>query len=191
MNSIVALPPAGTTYLPPHQGPKAVNKEKRRYFVVSGLLAWKRGLCINHIHTTAYQIGLQYFSQDFCCCAVNLYCWPNNIIPKQLTEDMTEFFVNYLSKKFYNFGHNSGHEKNFGKSFCHTLKHGTNLVWLAFHDPANHTSSVILWNESTKVAFTRHCFQHKNKHTTTIFAFHLYANDENGYSKRRLLNLET
>ena len=39
------------------------------------------------------------------------------------------------------FGHSSGYEK---KTFRHALKHGTNLVWLAFHDPGNHKSSVIL-----------------------------------------------
>ena len=42
-----------------------------------------------------------------------------------------------------------------------------------------------------KVAFTRLRFQHKIEHLVTILAFHLHANDENAYSKWRLLNSET
>ena len=67
-------------------------------------------------------------------------------------DGMTEVFVNFLPKKFYKifiwvtiafFGHYSGHEK-FVEKLPSRPKHGMNLVWLAFHDPAHHTSSVIL-----------------------------------------------
>ena len=37
------------------------------------------------------------------------------------------------------------HEK---KTFCHALKLDTNLVWLAFCDPADYTSSAILWKKT-------------------------------------------
>ena len=38
---------------------------------------------------------------------------------------------------------------------------------------------------------TRLSFQHKNEHLVTVFAFRLHTNNENAYSKWRILNLET